>query len=93
MSDCKICEMIKSEKLKKLYEDEKTIAVLCPEPVSNGHVWVIPKQHYPIIEQIPDYEVAHLFGIANKISISLFELLQLQGTFPKQQVDYPCVRF
>lgn len=80
MVDCKICEMLSSESLKKVYEDQKVIAVLSPEPMSNGHVLVIPKEHYPIIENIPDSDVAFLFWIANKISISLFETLQSQGT-------------
>ena len=72
--------MIESKGLKKIYEDKKAIAVLCPEPVSQGHIWVIPKKHYPIIENIPDYDVSYMFGIANKISICLFETLKAQGT-------------
>lgn len=80
MSECEICDMLGSGKLKKVYEDDKVIAVLCPEPVSQGHVWVMPKKHYTIIEHVPDFEVAHIFGITNKVSISLFEVLQVQGT-------------
>ena len=80
MAECKICELLEKRKFKKIYEDDKIAAVLSPEPVSQGHIWVIPKKHYPIIEQVPDYEISHIFAIANKISISLFEALQLQGT-------------
>jgi len=80
MSDCQICDLISSGKANKIYEDDKIIGILCPEPVSAGHVWVIPKNHYPIFENIPDYEVARMFSIANKISISLFEILKVQGT-------------
>lgn len=80
MTDCKICSMLGSGKLKKIYEDEKIIGALCPEPVSEGHVWIIPKKHYSIIEQIPDFDVANLFSITNKISVSLFETFHVQGT-------------
>ena len=80
MVECKICNLIKSGKLKKVYEDEKVLAALSPEPVSQGHVWILPKKHHPIIEQIPDYDIGSLFEVANKISISLFEALQVQGT-------------
>jgi len=80
MSDCKICDIISSGKANKIYEDEKIIGILCPEPVAAGHIWIIPKDHYPIIENIPDYEVSKMFSIANKISISLFESLKVQGT-------------
>ena len=80
MAECKICVMSEKGELKKIYEDAKVIVALAPEPVSDGHVLVMPKKHYPIIEQIPDYDIAYMFDIANKISISLFEALQVQGT-------------
>ena len=80
MAECKICDMMASGKLKRVYEDDKLMAVLSPEPSSVGHIWIIPKKHYPIIEQVPDFEIGHIFHIANKLSISLFETLQLQGT-------------
>jgi histidine triad (HIT) family protein len=80
MSECKICTISEKGGLKKIYEDVKVIVALSPEPISKGHVLVIPKKHYPIIEQIPDYEVAYMFNIANKISIFLFESLKVQGT-------------
>lgn len=80
MSDCQICGMLETGNLKKIYEDEKLVAVLAPEPVSIGHIWIIPKKHYPIIEQIPDYEIAHMAKISNKISVSLFETLKVHGT-------------
>ena len=77
---CEICELIKTGKLKKLYEDRNIIAVLSPRPSVNGHIWLMPKNHYTIIEQVPDYIVAHLFNMANKISVSLFEALGAEGT-------------
>ena len=66
--------------MRKIYEDEKVVAVLCPEPLSKGHAWVMPKDHFSIIEQIPDLEIGSLFNVANKISVALFEILQAQGT-------------
>lgn len=80
MAECKICNLIKSNELKQIYADAKMVAVLCPEPVSKGHVWVMPKKHSPIMEQIADFDIADLFSLANKISVSLFEVLQAQGT-------------
>ncbi len=77
---CEICGLIKTGKLKKLYEDKNIIAVLNPGPSVNGHIWLMPKNHYTIIEQVPDYIIAHLFNMANKISVSLFEALGAEGT-------------
>ncbi len=79
MIDCKICEFIKN-KVNLLYEDDIVYAMLPERPVTLGHIFVIPKKHYPIIEQVPDYEISPLFKIANKLSSVLFETLKIQGT-------------
>ncbi len=79
MMDCKICEFI-NNKVNKLYEDELVYVMLPEKPSSLGHVWVVPKKHYPIIEQIPDFELGPLFNITNKLSSILFETLKIQGT-------------
>lgn len=79
MSSCKLCEIFK-QKEGVVYEDKDVIAVLSQEPAATGHIILSPKKHYPIIEQIPDYEFAHLFHIANKLSIAVFETVGCQGT-------------
>lgn len=71
---------IQNGTLKRVYEDDKTYVVMAPEPFVPGHLWIIPKKLYVILEQIPDDEVHHYFLLANKLSISLFESLRAQGT-------------
>jgi len=56
------------------------LAVLDVNGANPGHCFVIPKNHYPIIEQVPDEELSQLFSVANKISSSIFESLKMQGT-------------
>ena len=77
MSSCKLCEM---DREGLIYEDKDVAAVISKEPASLGHIILYPKKHYPIIEQIPDYEFAHLFHIANKLSVAVFETIGCQGT-------------
>jgi len=79
MIDCKICQFIQNKE-NILYEDELVYAMLPEKPTALGHTWIIPKKHYPIIEQVPDYELTPLFKIANKLSSILFETLKIQGT-------------
>ncbi len=78
--DCAFCQKIMSRETEKLYEDDKVVAVMDERPAAPGHVLVIPKEHYPILEQVPDYIVSHTFMIANKISVALFESMSMQGT-------------
>ncbi len=79
MSECEICAAIKAKK-GKLYEDEKVFAFLATKPCTTGHVILASKEHWPILEQIPDYIVAELFSKANKISMACFETIGAEGT-------------
>ncbi len=81
MPECEYCAIAEGKlKAKKIYEDDKVVAMLSDKPASLGHIIIFPKKHYPIIENVPDYEVAHIFQIANKISTIAFESLKMQGT-------------
>ncbi|MBI2657501.1 HIT domain-containing protein [Candidatus Woesearchaeota archaeon] len=78
---CIICQIIgNSIPSKKIYEDEMVLAVLDVNGANPGHCFVMPKNHYPIIEQVPDIEIGRLFQVSNKISSAIFEALGAQGT-------------
>lgn len=78
---CIVCQIVAGKvPSKKIYEDELAIAVLDVNGANPGHCFVMPKSHYPIIEQVPDIEIARLFQISNKISSAIFESLGAQGT-------------
>jgi len=81
MSDCIFCNTVKGEtKLDKIYEDKDMIAVMHPRPAAPGHILAFPLKHYQIYEQIPDYELIHLFNVVNKLSIAVFEGAAAAGT-------------
>ncbi len=78
---CIICQIIGNQvPSKKVYEDESVLAVLDVNGSNPGHCFVMPKNHYPIIEQVPDLEIGRLFNVSNKISSAIFESLGVQGT-------------
>jgi histidine triad (HIT) family protein len=78
---CNFCDIIDGLKpARKLYEDEKVLAVLSETPATFGHILVMPKQHHNIIEQVPDFIISHLFAVTNKLMISTFDVLGAQGT-------------
>ena len=78
---CIICQIAANRiPSKKIYEDELVLAVLDVNGANPGHCFVMPKNHYPIIEQVPDIEIGRLFQVSNKISSAIFESLGSQGT-------------
>src|SRR3989344_7120887 len=79
MSDCTFCQLIQ-KKANVLYDDEKLVVMLSPEPALPGHLLVVPKVHATILEQVPDFIVGDMFKAANKASSAIFESLGAQGT-------------
>ena len=78
---CLVCQIVENKiPSKKIYEDELSMAVLDVNGANPGHCFVMPKNHYPIIEQVPDAEIGRLFQVSNKISSAIFESLGVQGT-------------
>ena len=79
--NCILC-MIAKNKIpsKKLYEDDEVIAVLDVNGSNQGHSFVFAKNHFPILEQVPDNILTKLFLLSNKISSALFDTLNIQGT-------------
>ncbi|MBL7054420.1 HIT family protein [Candidatus Woesearchaeota archaeon] len=78
---CLLCQIIEGKiASKKIYEDDLVLAVLDVNGANPGHCFVMPKNHHPILEQIPDFEVSRLFQTANRISSAIFENLGVQGT-------------
>lgn len=63
-----------------VYEDEKAIAFLSNKPMAAAHIKIIPKEHYPIMEQVPEEVLSHCFNVANDISKLVFDKLNIAGT-------------
>ena len=63
-----------------VYETEHVYVLVHPKPATTAHLLVVPKQHYPILEAVPEPVVAEMFSVANKLSMVLFEGLKAQGT-------------
>jgi histidine triad (HIT) family protein len=73
---CAICDQMKDA----LFLSESFAVLLPKKSYAPGHVLVVPRTHYVILEQIPSEEVGHLFTVANKVSSILFDAMQAHGT-------------
>ncbi|MBW2964457.1 HIT family protein [Candidatus Woesearchaeota archaeon] len=67
-------------KAARIYSDKSVTAFLAPNPACVGHIIVVPNDHLPILEAVPDAVVGQVFEVANRISISLFEAIRCEGT-------------
>ena len=65
---CTFCDLIKgAAEVSICHEDSDSIAFMDIQPVNNGHVLVVPRQHYESIFEVPAELGQHLF----KVTMSL----------------------
>ena len=79
MTNCIICQAIENRGV-TIYEDDRIVALLLSNGVCLGHIKIVPKEHYNILEQVPDELLNYLIMAANKFATVLFEVMGLHGT-------------
>src|SRR3989338_6190402 len=78
---CIFCQIIAGKvQSKKIYEDDKCIAVLDINPANPGHILILPKEHYSIMPQIPEDEVGYCLKVAKALSQASLKAVQSHGT-------------
>ncbi len=78
MRDCVFCN---KEKLATdiVYEDELVMAFMDMEPINEGHILLVTKEHYLDVDEIPDEILSHLMLISKKIVSALKEIYMPDG--------------
>jgi histidine triad (HIT) family protein len=67
-SHCIFCDLIRgAAEVSICYEDSTAIAFLDIQPVNAGHVLVVPREHYALIQDIPAHVGTHLYEVAAKL--------------------------
>ena len=70
--DCIFCKIITKEiPASIIYEDENFFVFLDINPVRKGHLLLIPRSHYPWMQDVPDELLAKIFIVAKKIMIAM----------------------
>ena len=78
---CIFCQIVSGKvQSKKVFEDSSTIGILDINPANPGHILLLPKEHYSIMPQIPENEIAHLSMAAKALSNAMLRALEVQGT-------------
>lgn len=78
---CEHCDIVKGTgKANIIYEDKDVVVAIKDLAISPGQVTVFPKEHYTILELVPNEILEKCVNLANKIGIAVFEGLAAQGT-------------
>ena len=81
MNDCIFCKIINNElPSKTIYEDTEIKIIMNINPISNGHLLILPKKHYENILDITEETLMHSMKILReKIYPLLKEKLNCEG--------------
>ena len=72
MENCVFCKIVKGEiPCDKVYEDKDFLVFLTIEPVSSGHLLVIPKKHVVWMQEANDEIISEIFKLSKKLMLAL----------------------
>lgn len=95
--DCIFCKILNgSIPSRKIFENERFIAILDAFPANEGHTLVIPKKHFKNIFEIDQdtigeaYQIAKIIAekIKDKLGIENINILQNNGSVAGQSVNH-----
>ena len=75
---CQFCDALRSKEW-VVNEDDTAAVMLHKSPAMPGHLLVVPKEHFTILEQTPDTVVKRLASLSNKASTALIQILGASG--------------
>jgi len=80
MSECVFCKIVKQQiPCFQLFEDDLVKVFLDVNPVSNGHLLVIPKKHYENIFKVPSEALNRIIQVCQKMSVLCKDKLGATG--------------
>jgi histidine triad (HIT) family protein len=80
MSDCLFCRIASGEiPATKVYEDERTVAFMDINPVTRGHLLVIPRAHSDDVTDVAAEDLAATMTTVQRLSAKAQQALGAEG--------------
>ncbi|MGC8514526.1 MAG: HIT family protein [Thermoplasmata archaeon] len=80
-NDCVFCRIVAGEiPSARLYDDSDVIAILDVNPISRGHLLVIPKHHFEYLENVDAETFGKVAEVARRFSSHMVETGFCAGT-------------
>lgn len=73
-SSCIFCQIVAGDAdAYRIYEDEKSMAILDINPFAKGHCLIIPKRHVPWWHDLDEAETESLFSVARTVAAKIMK--------------------
>ncbi len=77
---CVFCQIVNREtSCHILFEDEKVMAFLDNDPINDGHMLLIPKEHYLDTDELPTELLTHLIKVSKCLVKATKETFEPDG--------------
>ena len=77
---CDFCKIINKQlPAHVVYEDNQLISFLDIDPIHEGHVLIVPKQHVDSIENLSDEVVLDIMNVARTVVVALKDIYGNEG--------------
>jgi histidine triad (HIT) family protein len=80
VKECVFCTVVAGGDRDTIYRDDHVAAFLDHAPVIHGHTLVVTAKHYGTLEDVPEPELAPLFGLVQKLSRAFGPALGAEGS-------------
>jgi len=79
-SHCTFCDLIQgAAEVSVCHEDSDAIAFMDIQPVNNGHVLVVPREHYESLLDVPEEIGLHLFRVTMRLANAVRHVTGCEG--------------
>lgn len=78
MTDCIFCNKANLA-TDIIYEDDMVLAFMDMDPINEGHVLLIPKEHYLDADEMPDELLTHIMLVSKKLVAAIKKVYHPNG--------------
>lgn len=95
--DCIFCKIVRGEiPCEKVYEDDKALAFMDINPLSDGHLLILPKTHAATVHDISETDFLAVMSAVHRVARAVkralgpegINLMQLNGKAANQMVPH-----
>ena len=80
MMDCIFCKIANKQiNSKFVYEDDTVMAIMDISPICDGHILIIPKEHFETIFDVPEMILSHMYHVANILKDKIMKVTGENG--------------
>lgn len=78
--DCVFCQIIHGEsEASFVHSDEMVVAFMDIQPITQGHMLVVPREHYVLMKDVPEQVVMRSFHVARNLAATSEHVLAAGG--------------